>query len=438
MSKSLAVWTLSLGCPKNTVDTETLLGSLGARIHPVATPGRARLVLINTCAFIEPACRESLRAIFDVAIALGRVKRKPLLVVAGCLPGRYGIDELAREIPEVDLWLDSKSIAEWPRKLNAVLGIAEPVSGARLLSTRSYAWLKISEGCQHRCAFCTIPSIRGPLRSMPASEIMAHARQALEKGVRELVLVGQDISAWGRDLIALGANTGPATLADLVRNLRELAGLRWLRLMYLYPAAITDDLLRLMAEGAPVLPYLDVPFQHCQPEILAAMGRPFKSDAWTLVERIRKYLPDAALRTTLITGYPGETERDFAELCRFIREVRFQNLGVFPYMPEEGTKAATLPDQVPTELKEERVAEIMRIQAEISRDLLAEYVGSHMEILVDKNCDDEWPGLHSGRVWFQAPEVDGSTYISGPGVAPGKMLRAEIVHSSDYDLSALA
>lgn len=438
MSKRLPVWTLSLGCPKNTVDTESLLGSLGARVQPVASPGRSRLVLINTCAFIEPACRESLRAIFDVTARLSRLKRKPLLAVAGCLPGRYGIEELAREIPEVDLWLDSKSIEDWPRKLNAALGLEDPVFGKRLFSTQSYAWLKISEGCQHRCAFCTIPSIRGPLHSAPASEILAQARQALAHGVSELVLVGQDVSAWGRDFSAQEASSGPATLTGLVRSLRELTGLRWLRLMYLYPAAISDDLLQLMAEGAPVLPYLDVPFQHCQPDILAAMGRPFKTDAWKVVEKIRKHLPEAALRTTLITGYPGETERDFEELRRFVREVRFQNLGVFPYMQEEGTVAASLPDQVPPETREERAAEIMRIQAAISYELLAGYVGSQMEILVDNNCDEEWPGLNSGRVWFQAPEVDGTTYISGPGVMPGKMIQAEIVHSSDYDLSALA
>lgn len=437
MSKSLAVWTLSLGCPKNTVDTESLLGSLGATVHPVATPGRARLVLINTCAFIEPACRESLRAIFDVAASFGKLKRKPLLAVAGCLPGRYGIEELAREIPEVDLWLDSKSIDEWPQKINAALGLAAPALSGRLFSTSSYAWLKISEGCQHKCAFCTIPSIRGTLRSVPASEIMAEARHALAQGASELVLVGQDVTAWGRDLIATGASARPANLADLVRHLRDLEGLRWLRLMYLYPAAISDELLQVIAEGSPLLPYLDVPFQHCQPDILAAMGRPFKIDAWSLIEKIRQWLPGAALRTTLITGYPGETEKDFAELCRFVREVRFQNLGVFPYMPEEGTVAAALSNQVPTELKEERAAEVMRIQAEISRDLLADCVGRQMEILVDKNCDEEWPGLHAGRVWFQAPEVDGATYVSGPGVAPGKMIEAEIVHSSDYDLSAL-
>lgn len=437
MPKDLAVWALSLGCPKNRVDTERLLGSLGARIKAVNSPGRARLALINTCAFIEPACRESLRAIFDVAEKLRKLKRKPILAVAGCLPGRYGIEELAKEIPEVDIWLDSKSIAEWPQKINAALALGDGEAG-RLLSTRSYAWLKISEGCQRRCAFCAIPAIRGPLESMTERLIIAEARQALDQGAKELVLVGQDTTAWGRDSIMRGAKDGAKDIAGLVQSLLKLDGLRWLRLMYLYPGAIPDKLLAMMAEGGPLLPYLDIPFQHCAPDILARMGRSFQGDSFRLVEKIRAQLPNAALRTTLMTGFPGETDKDFEQLLQFVKDSRFQNLGVFPFMPEDGTKAASLPGQIPDKIKEDRADEIMRVQAAISRELLAECVGKRMDVLVDESREEEWPGLHAGRVWFQAPEVDGATYISGEGATPGAFVNAEIADARVYDLSALA
>lgn len=445
--KKLSAWIVSLGCPKNRVDTERLLGSLGLGIKNASSIGRAELVFINTCAFIEPACRESLRVIFDIGAQLKKLKRKPLFVVAGCLPGRYGIDTLAIQIPEVDLWLDSKSIAEWPQMLNEELGLeVQPLPG-RLIVNGSYAWLKIAEGCQRRCTFCAIPSIRGPLKSVPAMTIMEEAAEFIASGAKELVLVAQDVTAWGRDLIIRGTlpfQAGGAPLCatardlpDLLLNLRRLNGLVWLRLMYLYPNSVSTKLLEVMGEGLPILPYLDLPFQHCQKNLLMAMGRRGESDPYEIVDKIRRLLPKAALRATLMTGYPGETEKDFMALCEFVRDVRFQNLGVFPFMAEEGTKAATLSDQIPDKIKEERADEIMRIQAEISSELLDECVGTKMDVLVDKDCGDEWPGLYSGRVWFQAPEVDGVTYISGNGVEVARMLQADIVDSQTYDLSGL-
>lgn len=437
MNKDLPVWTVSLGCPKNRVDTERLLGSLGQPVRLTPHLGRARLALINTCAFIEPATRESLAEIFAAIRKLARLKRKPLLAVAGCLPGRYGLATLKKEIPEVDLWLESADIDNWPDRLNAALKLTDSAAKARLAPQGPYAWLKIAEGCQRSCAFCAIPAIRGPLQSMPWPEIAAEATALLNAGIRELALVGQDVTAWGRDLLMAGAQPGPRDLPDLLLRLRELPGLAWLRAMYLYPNAITDRLLAVMAEGLPVLPYLDIPLQHSEPRLLAAMGRPFQINPRELVARIRKRLPNAALRTTLMVGYPGETEADFKALLQFVRETRFQNLGVFPFMPEEGTKAALLPDQVPEEIKQERAAELMRLQAEISADLLAEYKGSTMPVLIDASAEQEWPGLFQGRVWFQAPEVDGSTYVSGPDLASGQMREAEIIDSQTYDLSGL-
>ena len=437
--RPLAVWAQSLGCPKNRVDSERLLGSLGLPVKPVAHMGRSRLVFINTCGFIEPAVRESIRAILHCASHLSTLRRRPLLAVAGCMVGRYGVDELARELPEVDLWLPTEAQERWPDMIRAALGYApatNPVSLRRLLSTGPcYAWLKVSEGCRHRCAFCTIPAIRGPLRSTPQEALVAEARTLLAQGVRELNLVAQDLTAWGSDL--KGPNGAPC-LENLLEALAMLPGLHWLRLLYLYPSGVSESLLRRMAEiGPPVLPYLDIPFQHISAGLLKSMGRPFAHDPRRVLERVRKHLPGAVLRTTMIVGYPGESEADFAELCRFVEEARFNHLGVFAYQAEEGTRAARLENQVPMNIREERRQRLMEIQQGISAEILRESVAKRLPVLVEEPVDD-WPGLHRGRVWFQAPEVDGSTFVSGPGVAPGKMVECDIEDSSDYDLSALA
>lgn len=435
--RPLPVWALSLGCPKNRVDSERLLGSLGVPVRTVPHMGRSRLVFINTCGFIEPAVRESIRAVLDAARHLEKLRRRPLLAVAGCMVGRYGVAELAKELPEVDLWLPTEALGRWPALVRAALGLvstpgARPES--RLLSTGpSYAWLKIGEGCRHRCAFCAIPSIRGPLRSTPREALLAEARDLLAQGVRELDLVAQDVSSWGSDLADAGG-----TLEELLEALAGLDGLTWLRLLYLYPSGVREGLLRRMAAlGPPVLPYLDIPFQHAVPELLQAMGRPFAGDPRRVLDRVRAILPEAAIRTTMIVGYPGETEAHFAALCRFVQEARFTHLGVFAYQAEEGTPAAELPRQVPLAVREERRAALMELQAGISADILAQAVGRRLPVLVDAPVGD-WPGLHRGRVWFQAPEADGATWVSGPGVTPGALVECDIVESSDYDLSALA
>lgn len=445
--RPLPVWALSLGCPKNRVDSERLLGSLGVPVKTVAHMGRSRLVFINTCGFIEPAVRESIRAVLDAARHLGRLRRRPLLAVAGCMVGRYGVRELAKELPEVDLWLPTEALEHWPDLVSAALGLVPPPKArpgearGRLLSTGpAYAWLKIGEGCRHRCAFCTIPGIRGPLRSAPMNVLLAEARSLIAQGVRELDLVAQDVASWGSDRTA----DGTPGLGDLLEALAGLDGLAWLRLLYLYPTGVTGELLRRMrglggpnGAGGPVLPYLDIPFQHAEPRLLRAMGRPFAGDPRRVLDRVRAVLPDAAIRTTMIVGYPGETEADFAALCRFVEEARFTHLGVFAYQAEDGTPAAALPDQVPPAVREERRAALMELQAEISAEILADAVGSRLPVLVDAP-EEDWPGLHRGRVWFQAPEADGTTWTSGPGVTPGALVECDIVESSTYDLSALA
>lgn len=431
----LKIYSISLGCPKNRVDTERALGSLGA-VRTVEHLGRADLIFINTCGFIQPAVEEAVRTVLEAIRHRESLKRRPLLVVAGCLVGRYGESALAPDLPEVDLWLNNRDLESWPGViLKALRRTPEPAPG-RLVSTGpAYAWLKISEGCGNACSFCTIPFIRGVRRSAPARMLLEEARVLLDGGIRELVLVAQDVTAWradsgeGRDLVFL------------LEQLLPLAGLARLRLLYLYPAGLTPRFLDFMRETAsaegPLVPYFDIPLQHAHPEILKKMGRPFAADPRRTVDAVRGKLPRAALRTSLIAGFPGETEENFAALRDFVVRTRFDHLGVFAYHAEEGTRAAALPGQLPQKVKEARRDELMRLQKDISARKTAELVGSRMAVLVDAE-NPEWPGLHTGRIWSQAPEIDGVTYVSGPGVAPGALVEAEIVEAGDYDLSALA
>jgi tRNA-2-methylthio-N6-dimethylallyladenosine synthase/ribosomal protein S12 methylthiotransferase len=443
----LKLYSISLGCPKNRVDTERTLAALQAfgPICPVDDLESADCVFINTCGFIAPAVEESVRTVVD---AIGRIqalsaKKRPLLTVAGCLIGRYSIEKLAPDLPEVDLFLDTRSLSAWGNRLSEVLAQrgqvpapapekTVPEEGARLLSTGpSYAWLKISDGCRHACAFCTIPAIRGRLVSAPAAALKREASLLLEQGVQELVLVAQDLTAWGVDL------KPKKSLPDLLDELLPLPGLTRLRLMYLYPSGLSRELLAyLKTAGPPFVPYFDVPLQHAAAPVLKRMGRPFAGRPKEAVDRIRDVFPEAALRTSVIAGFPGERPEDVDELARFIQEVRFHHLGVFAYQAEEGTSAAGLPDQIPTAEKERRRDLLMALQAETSAELLEGYVGTRQQVLVDAS-HPEWLGLHIGRTWFQAPESDGITYVSGPGVAPGKVVEADITESSTYDLVGL-
>lgn len=438
------VYSISLGCPKNRVDTETMLGVLGASFSPVEEVAEADLVFINTCAFIGPAIEESIQTIVetvsDIEAAGGE---RPVLAVAGCLVSRFGERDLKSELPEVDVWVATDCQDDWPSRLAEALeksGRAIPgfMADARLCSTGpSYAYLKISEGCDNTCAFCTIPSIRGPLKSAPLDAVERQAKRLLDTGVKELVLVAQDVTAWGRDMGLRGG------LIPLLERLLPLDGLRWLRPMYLYPAGLTDEVLRFMAEaGEPLLPYFDIPMQHAHPDVLSSMGRPFARDPRRVVDRVRKHFPSAALRTTFITGYPGETDEHFRTLRDFVAETRFHHVGVFAYCREEGTPAADMPGQVPGDVAGARRDEIMEVQSEISEMILDDCVGEEFDVIVDA-ASPEWPGLYTGRVWFQAPEVDGITYVSGPGTSedpdlePGDMVRATVEDAKTYDLVAL-
>lgn len=433
-SDFLPVFCISLGCPKNRVDTERMLASLGA-FHPVQDPSRAGLVLINTCGFIEPAVRESTQSILETALRLRDLDPRPLLAVTGCLVSRYGA-ELRDALPEVDIWLgvhEEHLLAERIRALSSAPVAFPKTVPDRVLSTMpAYAYLKIGEGCNHRCRFCTIPAIRGRLRSSPVQAVCDEARAILDQGVSELVLVAQDLTAYGRDL---GLRHG---LESLIAELSKLDGLRWLRLMYLYPAGLTARLLHFLADqGLPLLPYFDVPLQHAHPEILAAMGRPFRRDPRHVVDRIRRSHPEACLRTSLIVGFPGERPHHFRALHAFVQETCFDHLGVFAFCPEPGTPAAALSGQVGVKTKTRRREELMALQARISTDLLRRRQDQDVDILVER-ASPEWPGLFEGRVWFQAPEVDGVSYVSGAHVAPGRIVRAQVQDTMAYDLVALA
>ena len=438
------IHSISLGCPKNRVDTERALGELGVRfpLRPVSRPEDADCVFINTCGFIAPAVEESVRVLLETIDRLQDMpeKKRPLLAVAGCLVGRYGTDVLAPDLPEADLILDIRQLPDWGRLLTKALeerGHAGAFpSGVlrqeRLLSTGpSYAWLKISDGCRHACSFCTIPSIRGALRSAAPGQLREEARGLLEQGVKELIVVAQDSTAWGSEL------TPKQGLPELLEQLLPLPGLARLRLMYLYPGGITRDLLAFLKDAdPPFVPYFDVPLQHAAHAVLSRMGRPFAGKPREAVDRIRSFFPEAALRTSIIVGFPGESDADFLELRRFVEESRFHHLGVFAYQAEEGTPAASMPDQVPDAVKEERRAALMDLQSGISEDVLRQYDGQRLSILVDA-AHEEWPGLHVGRAWFQAPEIDGVTYVSGPGVRPGALVEADITETQTYDLVGL-
>ena len=438
---------ISLGCPKNRVDAERLLGVPGLALSLVDDPARSDFVFVNTCGFIRPAVEESVETIAGLIADLDTIRPKPGLVVGGCLIGRYGAKVLAEELPEVDLWLDNRDLARWPALLAAFLGLPEPAPpdvltgreatarvpslSRRLNAAPSHAWLKISDGCRHACSFCTIPFIRGGYHSHSIPALVAEARGLLDQGVRELILAAQDVTGWGHD------RAPRQDLRRLLDALLPLPGLDWLRLMYLYPAGLNRDLLKyLRRAGPPFVPYFDVPLQHAHPDVLRRMGRPFAANPREAVDRIREVFPEAALRTSLIVGFPGETEEQFAALHAFVSSTRFAHLGVFAYEPEEGTPAAAMPGQVPDAVKRARKDAIMRTQSGVSAAWLEQFRGQRLPVLVDAPHPD-WPGLYSGRAWFQAPEIDGIVYISGPGTAVGALIEADIVETRAYDLTAL-
>jgi len=417
---------VTLGCSKNLVDTEVLLGQLvGNDAQVVAEADEADIAVINTCGFIEAAKQESLDAILE-AIQRKNEGQLKKVVVMGCLSERFAA-ELKKEIPEVDAYFGSHHLKEVVRELGIDYKIE--LLGERHLTTPShFAYLKISEGCDNPCSFCAIPLMRGGHRSKPFEEIIAEARRLTQLGVKELNLIGQDSTYYGLDLY------GERRLANLLEQLCEVDGLEWIRLLYAYPAKFPKEILQVYRQSDKLCRYLDIPVQHSSDEVLKSMRRGISRRALRdLLLEIKETVPGIALRTTLIVGYPTESERAFQDLCDFVREVRFHRLGVFNYSQEEGTTAFALGDPIPPEVKEERRSIIMQIQQVISTERNEELIGRTLKVLIDRREGE----FAVGRTEWDAPEIDQEVYVIDNGVVEvGNFCLATVVDATEYDLYA--
>lgn len=439
---SRRVHVISLGCPKNRVDSEVMVGKLQADDYTlVDDPEEADVIVVNTCSFIQPATEESVETVLEMA----RLKEEghlDKLVVTGCMVQRYG-RSLEGELPEVDYFLGT---GEYHR-ITDVLAARQADAVRSYVDTPLYihdemaprvnswssasAYLKISEGCDHRCAFCIIPTLRGRLRSRTIASLVAEARRLAAEGVVELNLISQDSTAYGRDL---GREAGG--LGELMQALSEVDGIHWIRLHYAYPHGLPAGLLEQLANNPKVVPYLDIPLQHASGPMLKAMRRGVtRAGQERILDRVREHVPDITIRSTFIVGFPGETDEDFRELCDFIEKQAFDHVGVFTYFQEEGTPAATLPDQVPDEIKQARQAELMALQARVSAEKLKSLVGSVVDVLVE-GVSDESELLLRGRTARQAPDVDGQVYIVSPpdDAAIGQIRPLRVTRTGEYDL----
>jgi len=432
---------VSLGCPKNLVDSERMLAALALGGFIVTdSPDGADVVVVNTCAFIDVARAET-DACIDELEALKRAGRLKRIVVAGCMAQRYGAEVLERH-PKVDAVAGLAERDDLAAVARAALGRrgrerplvrvgphppTAPDDRERLrLTPRHYAYLRISEGCDNRCAYCAIPDIRGPLRSKPPEAVLAEAQELVADGAKELILIGQDTTAYGRDL------SGGWTPARLLALLRDRAGAEWIRLMYTHPASFSEEVIEELARGLPVAPYVDLPLQHVNSAILESMGRGVaRPEIERLIGRLREAVPDLAIRTTFIVGYPRETEEAFEELVSFARKVRFDHVGVFLYSPEAGTRAAELPYQTPLSVRRTRWDRLMRVCERLAHDAAARDVGRTMRVRVDGRAP--MPGRLAARHAGLAPEVDPVVLLPEGVAAVGEMVTVRIVAAEGYD-----
>ena len=439
---------VSLGCPKNQLDTEVMLhevASAGYEITPEDT--EADVIIINTCGFIESAKRESIDNILDIAW-LKKNRSLKAIVVTGCLAERYR-ESILEEFPEVDAVLGVGSIHNIVEAIEAVTEKRKKGSkrkytsfedkesvrlgGDRVLTTPEYmAYLKIAEGCDNRCAYCAIPSIRGKFRSRPMEDVVEEARQMEALGVKELCIVAQDITRYGQDLY------GDYRLAELLHKITEATSIPWIRLLYCYPDKVTDELIAEIRDNDRILKYIDLPIQHITDRMLRAMNRHGDSAMVRgVIEKLRREIPDIVIRTTFIVGFPGETEEDFSMLCEFVKEAKFDRMGAFPYSREEGTAAYDLPDQIDEQVKQDRMDLLMREQLEINEAHNRAMIGKTVTVL----CEDYDPVgmIHFGRGVADAPEIDGKIYFrSEVRIAPGSFVKVKIREVMDYDLIGVA
>lgn len=440
---------ISLGCDKNLVDSEKMLGLLGDSGYAIVEEeSEADAIVVNTCCFIHDAKEESIETILEMAEwkQKGNVKA---LVVTGCLAQRYQ-DEIEEAIPEVDAVIGTTGYTEIVKILDQLLDKSEieheeehsllsccpsidllpaSLSDKRVVTTGGYtAYLKIAEGCNKRCTYCVIPYIRGRYRSFPMEDLLEEAERLAKSGVKELILIAQETTVYGTDLY------GRKALPELLRKLCQIDGLSWIRILYCYPEEITDELIQVIKEEEKICHYLDIPIQHSEDRILRNMGRKTnRAELISLVEKLRSEIPDIVLRTTLITGFPGETEDEFEHMRDFVDEMEFDRLGVFPYSPEEGTKAAEMEDQVPDEVKEQRRDAIMELQQEISAGAAADRIGEEMSVLIEGYLYEE--DIYVGRTYMDAPKVDGNVFVrSEEEMISGDIVPVRITGANEYDL----
>lgn len=430
---------ISLGCDKNLVDSEVMLGLLTKNGYTLTDDEtKADVIVINTCCFIHDAKEESINTILEMA----QYKEQDLkaLVVTGCLAERYK-DEILKEIPEIDAVLGTTSYDSIVEAVNKALEgkvyehyesidyLPDNSSVERIVTTGNHmAYLKIAEGCDKRCSYCIIPKIRGSFRSVPMEELLKEAKHLAADGVRELVLVAQETTLYGKDL------TGEKQLPVLLRELCKIEGIEWIRLLYCYPEEITDELIEVMKTEEKVCNYIDMPIQHSENQILQKMGRrTSREDLVEVIQKLRKEIPDIAIRTTLITGFPGETQEDHQGLMNFVKECKFERLGVFTYSPEENTLAAEFEGQIDEEVKEQRRDEIMTLQQKISFEHTQELVGKVIRVMVEGYLYED--NIYVGRSYMDAPNVDGCVFInSQEELMTGEFVYVKIIQGREYDV----
>lgn len=430
---------VSLGCDKNLVDTEVMLGLLASRGHQMVDSEEiADVIVINTCCFIHDAKEESIQTILEMA-EYKKAGSCKALIVTGCLAQRYK-QEIIDEIEEVDAVLGTTSYDKIVEAIDEALAghtsvemtdiDALPlVESKRLVTTGGhFAYLKIAEGCDKHCTYCIIPKIRGNFRSVPIERLLKEAEDLVAQGVKEIILVAQETTLYGKDLY------GEKSLHKLLRELCKISGLRWIRILYCYPEEITDELIQVIKEEDKICNYLDLPIQHASDGILKRMGRrTSKEQLVEIIGKLRKEIPDIAIRTTLITGFPGETQEQHEELMEFVDEMEFDRLGVFTYSPEEDTPAAVMSDQIPEDVKEDRQAELMELQQEIAFDLAEEMIGREVLVMIEGKVADE--NAYVGRTYKDAPNVDGLIFVeSEEELMSGDFVRVRITGALEYDL----
>lgn len=430
---------ISLGCDKNLVDTEVMLGMLASRGYEMTNDEQeADIIVINTCCFIHDAKEESIQNILEMAEYKKNGSAKAL-IVTGCMAERYR-QEILDEIPEVDEVLGTTAYDRILDAVDAALAGQHEVMTAdlnalplpetkRLVTTGGhFAYLKIAEGCDKHCTYCIIPKIRGNFRSVPMERLLKEAQDLAEQGVKELILVAQETTLYGKDLY------GEKSLPKLLRELCKISGIRWIRILYCYPEEITDELIQVMKEESKICHYLDLPIQHANDTILKRMGRrTSKQELINIVQKLRKEIPDICLRTTLITGFPGETQEQHEEVMEFIDTLEFDRLGAFTYSPEEDTPAATFEDQIDEEVKEDRQADIMELQQEIAFNKAEDMIGREVLVMIEGKVADE--NAYVGRTYRDAPNVDGLIFINTDvELISGDFAKVKVTGALDYDL----